>query len=170
MKTYLFTATILVGMASAGAAIADDDLCWVPISEWQPRSAVQEFAAERGWTVRRIKVDDGCYEVKGRDAQGRRIEAYIDPKTLAIVEFEHGGFNNSGAVQVFESCNVPMANWQPRDAVKKMAEDKGWTVHRIKTDDGCYEIKGLDADGREIEATVDPATLDVYKLEFEDDH
>lgn len=83
------TLTILAFLAGfpAGAALADDD-CFVPMADWQPREAVAQFAAGQGWTVRRIKIDDGCYEIAGRDAQGRAIEVKIHPGTLRIVGFE----------------------------------------------------------------------------------
>ena len=83
------TVTILAFLAAlpAGMALADDD-CFVPMADWQPRDAVAQLAEENGWTVRRIKIDDGCYEIKGRDAQGRAIEVKVDPATLEIVEFE----------------------------------------------------------------------------------
>lgn len=91
------TLTILAFLAAlpAGAAIADDD-CFVPMADWQPREAVAQLAADQGWTVRRIKIDDGCYEIDGRDTEGRAIEVKIHPGTLQIVEFEfedddHGG-------------------------------------------------------------------------------
>lgn len=83
------TLTILAFLAAlpAGAALADDD-CFVPMADWQPREAVAEFAISQGWEVRRIKIDDGCYEIDGRDAQGRAIEVKLHPGTLQIVEFE----------------------------------------------------------------------------------
>jgi hypothetical protein len=80
-----------VGFGVAGMALADDDDCRVPMADWQPREAVQAMAEAQGWTVRRIKTDDGCYEIKGRDAQGREIEVKIDPATLAVVDFEFDG-------------------------------------------------------------------------------
>jgi len=90
MKKYLIAATLLASLGAAGAVLADDDDdCRVPMADWQPRGAVQQMAEAQGWTVRRIKTDDGCYEIKGRDAQGREIEAKIDPATLAIVEMEY---------------------------------------------------------------------------------
>jgi hypothetical protein len=49
---------------------------------------VAEFATSQGWEVRRIKIDDGCYEIDGRDAQGRAIEVKLHPGTLEIVEVE----------------------------------------------------------------------------------
>jgi hypothetical protein len=62
-----------------------------------------------------------------------------------------------------------MALWQPRAAVVRLAAEKGWELRRIKIDDGCYEVIGRDADGRSIEVTLDPATLAVVDMEFEDD-
>lgn len=73
-----------LGMTSA---MADDD-CSVPMADWQPREAVERMAEAEGWTVRRIKIDDGCYEIDGRDAEGRTIEVTVDPATLAILEVE----------------------------------------------------------------------------------
>ena len=83
------TLTILAFVAAlpAGGALAEDD-CLVPMADWQPREAVAEFAKAQGWKVRRIKIDDGCYEIDGRDATGRAIEVKLHPGTLQIVEFE----------------------------------------------------------------------------------
>lgn len=89
MKKYLMATTLLIGLGAAGVALADDDDCRVPMADWQPREAVQAMAEAEGWTVRRIKTDDGCYEIKGRDATGREIEVKVDPATLAVVEFEY---------------------------------------------------------------------------------
>jgi hypothetical protein len=71
-----------------GAARADDD-CFVPMTDWQPRAAVVRLAEESGWTVRRIKIDDGCYRIDGHDAEGRRIEVTVHPGTLAVIELEY---------------------------------------------------------------------------------
>jgi hypothetical protein len=77
----------LAGALAAGPALADDD-CFVPMADWQPREAVARLAAEQGWTVRRIKIDDGCYEIKGSDAEGRQIEVTVHPATLQVLEIE----------------------------------------------------------------------------------
>ena len=66
-----------------------------------------------------------------------------------------------------DECAVPMTDWQPREAVAKLAETSGWKVRRIKIDDGCYEIDARDTAGRSFEATVHPATLEVLKIEQE---
>jgi hypothetical protein len=87
MKT---TVTILgfLALLPAGVALADDD-CFVPMAEWHPREAVARLAEENGWTPRRIRIDDGCYEIDGRDAEGRRIEVTIHPGTLEVIEIEY---------------------------------------------------------------------------------
>ncbi|MBO9422618.1 MAG: PepSY domain-containing protein [Alphaproteobacteria bacterium] len=84
------TLTILgfLAVLPAGVALADDD-CFVPMADWQPRDAVARLAEENGWTVRRIKIDDGCYEIDGRDAGGRPIEVTVHPATLQVIEFEY---------------------------------------------------------------------------------
>ena len=87
-------------------------------------------------------------------------------KTLTILGFL--AVLLAGAALADEDCFVPMADWQPRDAVVRLAEEYGWTVRRIKIDDGCYEIDGSDVEGRRIEVTVHPATLQVIEIEYED--
>jgi hypothetical protein len=93
----LLTTLMLLAPLGAGSAVARDD-CSVPMADWQPRHAVERMAEAQGWSVRRIKIDDGCYEVDGRDAEGRAIEVTLDPATLAIIEVEYdeggGGDNN----------------------------------------------------------------------------
>ena len=37
-------------------------------------------------------------------------------------------------------CSVPLAEWKPREALEARLQGEGWTVVRIKTDDGCYKV------------------------------
>ena len=59
-----------------------------PEETWQKQEVLQERLEQEGWTVRRIKVDGGCYEVYALDAEGERVEAYFDPVTLKPVAIE----------------------------------------------------------------------------------
>ncbi len=86
-------------------------------------------------------------------------------KTLTILTFLT--VLPSGAALAKENCFVPMVDWQPRDAVAALAQENGWAVRRIKVDDGCYRIDGSDAQGRAIEVTVHPKTLEIVKFEYE---
>ncbi|MBN2739975.1 MAG: PepSY domain-containing protein [Rhodobacteraceae bacterium] len=84
------TLTILAFLAvlPAGMALAEDD-CFVPMANWQPREAVARLAQEKNWVVRRIKIDDGCYQIGGTDAEGRSIEVTLQPETLQVIEIEY---------------------------------------------------------------------------------
>lgn len=68
-------------------ALADDD-CDAPVERWQSREAVRQMAARQGWQIQRLKIDDGCYEIRGTDAQGRIFKAKIDPETLKILKMK----------------------------------------------------------------------------------
>lgn len=81
------TVLALVALLPAGTALAEEG-CFVPMSDWQPREAVVKLAQEKGWAVRRIKIDDGCYEIDARDQAGKRIEVTVHPGTLEILRIE----------------------------------------------------------------------------------
>lgn len=63
-----------------------------------------------------------------------------------------------------DHCNAPLSRWQTREAVRQMADAKGWQIQRLKIDDGCYELRGTDAQGRSFKAKIDPETLKVLKM------
>ena len=77
-----FTASL-----AAGTSFADDD-CRDPIAEWQPRDVLRQALKAEGWKVRRIRIDDGCYEVRGFDQHGNRVEAKYSPASLRLRELE----------------------------------------------------------------------------------
>lgn len=90
MKTRQTIAPALLALtlgAATLAAWAGDD-CDVPVRRWQSRDAVRQMAAQKGWELERLKIDDGCYEVRGTDAEGRGFKAKIDPETLEVVKLK----------------------------------------------------------------------------------
>lgn len=76
----------------AGQPVWAEDECDAPSETWQPRSAVRDLAERNGWRIDRLKIDDGCYEIRGRDADDVRFKAKLDPATLKVVRIkrEHG--------------------------------------------------------------------------------
>ena len=53
-----------------------------PESGWKTREALTAKLTKEGWTVRKAKVDGGCYEVYGTTPEGERVEAYFHPVSL----------------------------------------------------------------------------------------
>ncbi|MGC8121044.1 PepSY domain-containing protein [Marinobacter sp. VGCF2001] len=68
-----------------------------------------------------------------------------------------------------DDCDNPMTDWQPREHLRQKLEAEGWTVYRIKVDDGCYEVKGVAPEGFRAEAEYAPASFKLMELEREDD-
>lgn len=77
------------------------------------------------------------------------------------------GLAVSGNALAAENCTDPVADWQPRERLRQQVEKLGWTVQRIKVDDGCYEVRGLDRKGNPVEADYAPASLRIRRLEIE---
>jgi|SRR5690554_649677 len=87
MKTPLLVTTALAATLAAGMSLADDD-CRDPVADWQPRDVLRQKLEAEGWEVRRIKIDDGCYEVKGLDQDGNRVEGEFAPASLRLRKLE----------------------------------------------------------------------------------
>lgn len=88
LNRYVPAIAALLFTAAASTAWAHGDVQCpkYPKAEWQPHTALQEKLVKEGWTVRRMELTPTCYEVYGKDPQGKRVEAFFDPKTLERVE------------------------------------------------------------------------------------
>ena len=61
-----------------------------PPEKWQSKEKLTEMLTAKGWEIRNVKVDGGCYEVYAIDEKKERVEAYFHPVTLERVEIaEH---------------------------------------------------------------------------------
>jgi len=85
MKFFLAAAALAfcfaAGAHATGLATCDSG----PPEKWQPQEKLQKMLTDRGWQIRRIKIDGGCYEVYAITEKGERVEAYFHPLTLAPV-------------------------------------------------------------------------------------
>jgi hypothetical protein len=78
-----------LGLAVTPTWASDD--CDAPVNRWQTREALRQWATAQGWQVQQLKIDDGCYEIRGTDAQGRAFKAKIDPETLKVLKMKQDG-------------------------------------------------------------------------------
>jgi hypothetical protein len=87
MKYSLFAAAACAaallssGVNATGLATCDSG----PQETWQPQAKLEQQLKDKGWQIRRVKIDGGCYEVYALNEKGERVEAYFHPKTLAPV-------------------------------------------------------------------------------------
>lgn len=83
MFKHALSVAILAAVSSTAFATGDCPIAQpAPKDQWQTKEALEKKLVGAGWKVRRIKVDDQCYEVYGTDADGKRAESYFHPKTL----------------------------------------------------------------------------------------
>jgi hypothetical protein len=89
MRKLIIATATLITVAGATAALAEPS-CNVAKAEWQPEQALREKLAAQKWTIKKIKIDNGCYEVYGTDDKGKRVEIYFNPKSLEAVPGQEG--------------------------------------------------------------------------------
>jgi hypothetical protein len=59
-----------------------------PKEEWASQDTLKQALADEGYTIKKFKVDGNCYEIYGRNKEGKKVEIYFDTKTLAIIKAE----------------------------------------------------------------------------------
>ncbi|ART81728.1 hypothetical protein CBP31_03050 [Oceanisphaera profunda] len=111
MKHILLTASTLALALGATSAYAGDD-CHDAVADWQPQETLRQMVEAKDWQVKRIKVDDGCYEVKGLDKAGNKIEAKFAPATLRIRSFEVD-FDDNSDLSAYPMLPVPVLSAKP---------------------------------------------------------
>jgi hypothetical protein len=95
MRALGFFAAALLATMPSGAQATGFATCDSGSREsWQPEDKLVAMLKEKGWQVRRVKEDGGCYEVYALDEKGQRMEAYFHPRTLAPVPY--GAKNHKG--------------------------------------------------------------------------
>jgi hypothetical protein len=56
-----------------------------PATERLSANQVPQKLKEQGYTMRKIEASHGCFEVKGTDAKGARVEMWVDPARAQII-------------------------------------------------------------------------------------
>lgn len=81
----LVTLCIAMVLCSHMASAHGDFKCNEPSKEWKLREDLSDKLQADGWDVRKVKIDNGCYEVYGFDGKGKRRESYFNPRTLELI-------------------------------------------------------------------------------------
>lgn len=84
MKT-LLTAAALAFAIPAGAALADTH-CDVPTANMQSWELLIQLTKDFGWSISKMELDDGCYELNVIDQGGNHLEMIVDPQTLDVID------------------------------------------------------------------------------------
>lgn len=88
MKLIAYSLLLAMGLLGSNAAFAAADCKSYPKEEWASEDTLKEALEAEGYTIKKFKVDGNCYEMYGRNKEGKKVEIYFDMKTLAIVKAE----------------------------------------------------------------------------------
>lgn len=85
MKIYSkFAAALLIMYSLSASAQASGYECKSgPISEWLPKETVLKSLVTEGYEIRKVEVEDGCYEVYALK-EGKKLEIFVNPTTGVI--------------------------------------------------------------------------------------
>jgi hypothetical protein len=71
------------------------------------------------------------------------------------------------AAQARKSCtNLPKDKWMKEDDFKKKVEGLGYKINTFKQPGSCYEIYGVNKDGKKVEIYFNPVDASIVKEEI----
>lgn len=105
-------------------------------------SIIGKLEAKGFVDVYEVEYDDKVYHVKARNAQGKDVEATVDPISGKITP-----------TKVAPSSKITLM-----DAVKKVEQAGYHNIYKIERSDDKYEMSALDKDGKKVSLEVDGKT------------
>ena len=69
-------------------AMASADCPVYPKLEWGAEETLKQALKQEGYSIKKFKIDGNCYEMYGRNKEGKKVEIYFDMKTFAIIKAE----------------------------------------------------------------------------------
>lgn len=90
MRKAVYLAAVLASLTAVSAARADDDHDDRPGANWMTEQQIRDKATSMKLEVQRISIDDGHYEVKARDNNGRMVDVDFNPVTGEEIPDDHG--------------------------------------------------------------------------------
>ena len=79
---------VLMAAALPTAAFASANCKANPKAEWMSEADAKAKLVAQGYKIDKFKVDGNCYEIYGRNKDGKKVEIYFDAKTLDVVKSE----------------------------------------------------------------------------------
>ena len=88
MKQIVLAAALGALTAFSGAASAKADCKAYPQAEWMKEADAKAKIEAQGYVIDKFKVSGNCYEIYGKNKDGKKVEIYYDAKTLEPVKTE----------------------------------------------------------------------------------
>jgi hypothetical protein len=88
VKHLVLVAALGVLASFSGTAFAKADCTAYPKAEWMSEADAKQKIQAQGYAINKFKVSGNCYEIYGKNKEGKKVEIYYDAKTLEPVKSE----------------------------------------------------------------------------------
>lgn len=82
MKTILAALSLMI----CTTAFAKDNCTSEPKAKWMSEADFKKKVEAEGYTIRKFKQPGTCYEIYGKDKNGKNVEIYFNPVNGDIVK------------------------------------------------------------------------------------
>lgn len=80
--------TITLALIISNVAFAKKDCTDQPKSKWMSEEAFKKMVQTQGYTIAKFKQPGSCYEIYGKNKEGKNVEIYFNPVDGSIVKSE----------------------------------------------------------------------------------
>ena len=105
-QTPTLAAVAALALCLAGPVLAQHaERCEpIPKEQWKSKADLERKLTDMGWKIRRVKIENGCYEVYGTDERGGKVDVGVDRRDR----------DGSPPVRPGERLGGPAAGGRPR--------------------------------------------------------
>lgn len=86
MKKTLIILFLLLG---ANTAFAKKNCTDQPEQKWMSEKEFKAMVIKQGYTIRKFKQPGSCYEIYGRNKEGRKVEIYFNPVNGSVKKLKY---------------------------------------------------------------------------------
>jgi len=88
VKPIISAAVLGAACTLSATAFAKADCKAYPKAEWMSEADAKAKILAEGYTINKFHVAGNCYEIYGKNKDGKKVEIYYDAKTLEPVKSE----------------------------------------------------------------------------------
>ena len=88
MKQIIFFVVLSAVATLSTNAAAKADCRAYPKAEWMNEADAKAKIEAQGYTINKFQVAGNCYEIYGKNKEGKKVEIYYDAKSLEPVKSE----------------------------------------------------------------------------------
>ncbi len=138
--------TLAFGLIATGFAFAQSG------NDGLATTDILKRVEQAGFTdVRDLEFDDGLWEVKARDRDGRLVELLVDPASGEIIDPR-----STPALSATD--------------IRSRLESQGYTgIRDVEYDDGRWEVEAVNAAGQQVDLKLDPRDGRILREKVDND-